>query len=208
MGRYSIVYEDESLLVVNKAPGLLVIATPKGETNTLTDLLNEYLAKKSSGDFAKAHPCHRLDRETSGIVLFAKGKSVQQKMMEQFHNREISKKYFAFIQGHPRKQTSVIDFRLEGKEALTKYRVLKYHPAGWAFAEAEPVTGRTNQIRLHFKMIGHPIVGDRKFVVAKNYNIRFKRLALHAAAISFNHPANGQRIDLTCDLPDDMKSMG
>ena len=93
MSKYSIVFEDDYLIVVNKPSGLLVIPTPKGETNTLTDLLNAYLATKSSApDSVKAHPCHRLDRDTSGLILYAKGKSIQQKMMSQFHDKKVAKK--------------------------------------------------------------------------------------------------------------------
>jgi len=205
MTKYSIIFEDDYLLVVNKPSGLLVIPTPKGEKNTLTDLLNDYLqSKSSSADSVKAHPCHRLDRDTSGLILYAKGKSMQQKMMSQFHDKEVAKKYLAFVQGHPKKQTGSIDYRLEGKEAITKYSILKYYPRGYSLVEVELITGRTNQIRLHFKMLGHPIVGERRFAFAKDYPVKSKRLALHSTFISFYHPVTDEKMSFTCDMPDDM----
>jgi len=221
MTKYSIIFEDDYLLVVNKPSGLLVIPTPKGEKNTLTNLLNDYLKSKSSStDSVKAHPCHRLDRDTSGLILYAKGKSMQQKMMSQFHppearsgvtsgfatgdDKKVAKKYLTFIQGKPAKENGIINYKLEGKEALTKYKILKYYPQGYSLVEVELITGRTNQIRLHFKMIGHPIVGERRFAFAKDYPIKSKRLALHSAFISFYHPVTNEKMSFTCDMPDDM----
>src|SRR3989339_1989502 len=204
MLKYSIVFEDDCLLVVDKSSGLLVIPTPKGEKNTLTDLLNNYLAVKYPAQNIKAHPCHRLDRETSGLILYAKGKAMQQKVMDQFHNKQVGKKYLAFVQGHPKKQTGFINYKLEGNEAGTKYQITKYYPAGYSQAEVEPVTGRTNQIRLHFKMIGHPIVGERKFAFAKDYQIKAKRLMLHSSFISFAHPVTSEPVSFSSNLPEDM----
>ncbi|MFH0888903.1 MAG: RluA family pseudouridine synthase [Planctomycetota bacterium] len=206
MSKYSIVFEDDYIIVANKPSGLLVIPTPKDEKNTLTNLLNDYLQSKSSSpDSAKAHPCHRLDRDTSGLILYAKGKSMQQKMMSQFHDKKVAKKYLAFVQRHLKKENGSIDYRLEGKEAITKYSVLKYYPQGYSLVEVEPITGRTNQIRLHFKMLGYPIVGERKFAFAKDYRTKSKRLALHSTFISFYHPVTNEKMSFTCDMPDDMK---
>ena len=205
MPKYSIVFEDDYLLVVDKSSGLLVIPTPKGEKNTLTDLLNNYLQAKTSGpDFPKAHPCHRLDRETSGLILYAKGKTMQQKVMDQFHQKQVGKKYLAFVQGRPKKQTGFINYKLEGSEAGTKYQVIKYYPAGYSLVEVEPVTGRTNQIRLHFKMIGHPVAGERKFAFAKDYPVKAKRLMLHSSFISFVHPGTNEPVSFSSHLPEDM----
>ncbi|MFH1231615.1 MAG: RluA family pseudouridine synthase [Planctomycetota bacterium] len=205
MPKYSIIFEDDYLIVVNKPSGLLVIPTPKDEKNTLTNLLNDYLQSKSSApDSAKAHPCHRLDRDTSGLILYAKGKSMQQKMMSQFYDKKVAKKYLAFIQGKPAKENGTINYKLEGQEALTKYSVVKYYSQGYSLVEVELVTGRTNQIRLHFKMLGHPIVGERRFAFAKDYQIKSKRLTLHSSSISFYHPITNEKISFTCDMPDDM----
>ncbi|MEW6025784.1 MAG: RluA family pseudouridine synthase [Planctomycetota bacterium] len=203
MPKYSIVFEDDYLLVVDKPSGLLVIPTPKGETNTLTDLLNEYLQAKSPNS-PKSHPCHRLDRETSGLILYAKGKAMQQKVMNQFHRKEVGKKYLAFVQGHPKKETGLINYKLEGNEAATQYRVVKYYGSRYTLVEAEPLTGRTNQIRLHFKMIGHPVVGERKFAFARDFAVKARRLMLHSSFISFTHPATNQQMSFSSNLPTDM----
>jgi len=216
---YSIVFEDDYLIVADKASGLLVIPTPKGETNTLTDLLNNYLSHKSPNS-PKAHPCHRLDRDTSGLILYAKGKSIQQKVMSQFHHeriedgpasnvpapgdKKVTKRYLAFIQGNPTRQTGAINYKLEGKDALTRYRVVRYYRQGYSLVEVEPVTGRTNQIRLHFKMIGHPIVGERRFAFAKNFPVKAKRLMLHSASITFRHPVTGEEMSFSSNLPENM----
>jgi 23S rRNA pseudouridine1911/1915/1917 synthase len=206
MAKYSIVFEDDYLLVADKSSGLLVIPTPKGEKNTLTDLLNNYLATKYPEQNIKAHPCHRLDRETSGLILYAKGKAMQQKVMDQFHNRQVGKKYLSFVQGRPKKQTGFITYKLEGNEAGTKYQIVKYYPAGYSLVEVEPVTGRTNQIRLHFKMIGHPVVGERKFAFARDYPVKAKRLMLHSSFISFVHPGTNEPVSFSSNLPQDMLS--
>ena len=206
MPKYSIVFEDDYLLVVGKSSGLLVIPTPKGEKNTLTDLLNNYLAAKYPDQNVKAHPCHRLDRETSGLILYAKGKVMQQKVMDQFHQKQVGKKYLAFVQGRPKKQTGLINYKLEGNEAATKYQVVKYYNTGYTRVEVEPLTGRTNQIRLHFKMIGHPVVGERKFAFAKDYPVKARRLMLHSSFISFIHPVTNEPVSFSSNLPEDMLS--
>ena len=206
MPKYSIVFEDDYLLVVDKSSGLLVIPTPKGEKNTLTDLLNNYLAAKYPDQNVKAHPCHRLDRETSGLILYAKGKVMQQKVMDQFHQKQVGKKYLAFVQGRPKKQTGLINYKLEGNEAATKYQVVKYYNTGYTRVEVEPLTGRTNQIRLHFKMIGHPVVGERKFAFAKDYPVKARRLMLHSSFISFIHPVTNEPVSFSSNLPEDMLS--
>lgn len=204
MPKYSIVFEDDCLLVVEKDSGLLVIPTPKGETNTLTGRLNSYLDTKYPGQNISAHPCHRIDRDTSGLVLYAKGKTMQQKIMGQFHDHLVHKKYLAIIHGRPGKNENMISFRLGNKPAQTRYRVIKNFGREYSLAEAEPITGRTNQIRIHFKMIGHPVVGERRFAYAKNYQVKARRLMLHSASISFNHPATGQPLSFSSNPPEDM----
>jgi RluA family pseudouridine synthase len=187
-----IVFEDDYIMVVNKPPGLLVVPTPKNERYTLTSLLKAYL-------------CHRLDRETSGLIVYAKKKYVRDKMVEAFRKREVKKRYIGFAQGFLKKPKGVINKRIEGKSALTYYRVLEQRKKGFSIVEIEPVTGRTNQIRIHFKILGHPLVGERKFAFGKDFPLKFRRCALHARYIEFNHPATGKRISFYADLPGDMK---
>jgi len=205
--RYGIIYEDEQLLVVDKPSGMLVIPTPKKETNTLTDLLNMDLDAR--GIETNAYPCHRLDRETSGLIVYAKGKAVQQFVMDEFKRRAVKKTYIAFAQGAVKGPTGAITRNIYDKNkgrsipAVTKYKVVE-RKGGFSVLEVEPVTGRTNQIRIHLKDIGHPIVGESLYAFRKDYKLRFKRVALHAHKIEFKHPVMKGRMSFQSPLPKDM----
>jgi len=209
--RYGIVYEDEQLIVVNKPSGMLVVPTPKKETNTLTDLLNRELDERGSGQ-ANAYPCHRLDRETSGLIIYAKGKLIQQMMSDQFRLRAVKKVYIAFVNGQVAKDFDVIKRRIynrnkrRSEEAFTKYRVLDRR-GDFTVLEAEPITGRTNQIRIHFKEIGHPLVGESVFAFRKDFKLKFKRVALHAAYIRFAHPVTKKLLEFLAPMPSDMEKL-
>ena len=185
-----VIYEDDWLLVVDKPSGLLTIPTPKQESRTLTSILG-------------LHPCHRLDRETSGLIIYAKVKSAQQKMMEEFRNRKVNKTYIAFVAGVPYKEQGEIKSPIEGESAVTNYKVIEKKD-NFAIVEVRPLTGRTNQIRIHFKRIGHPILGETKFAFRRDFKIKAKRLCLHAAALDFTHPLTKKRIQLSLGLPADL----
>ena len=186
-----IAYEDQWLLVVDKPSGLLTVPTPKNEKRTLTSILNLY-------------PCHRLDRETSGLIIYAKDKGTQQKMMDEFRNRRIKKAYLAFVRGIPQKNQGEIKNRIEGLSAQTRYKVIEKRK-DFAILEINPLTGRTNQIRIHLKQIGHPILGESKFAFRRDFTIKAKRLMLQAAGLEFKHPVTGSQLCLRLDLPDDLK---
>jgi 23S rRNA pseudouridine1911/1915/1917 synthase len=198
----AVVYEDDWLLVVDKPQGLLTIPTPKNELRTLTSILNDDLKKR--GLSHKLHPCHRLDRETSGLIIYAKGKSIQKKIMEEFKQKRIKKTYIAFTQGNLPKDEGQIQNPIEGKKAKTQYKVISQRK-NFDIIEARPLTGRTNQIRIHFKQIGHPILGDTKFAFRRDFKLKSKRLCLHAQAIQFVHPLTDKAIRLKVPLPDDLK---
>ncbi len=197
-----VVYEDEWLLVLNKPCGLLTIPTPKKELRTLTSILNEDLKEK--GLSCRLYPCHRLDRETSGLIIYAKGKSMQRKTMEIFGQKKIKKTYFAFVQGLLSDSEGEIRNPLEGKIAITKYRVMEKRK-GFSIVEIMPLTGRTNQIRIHFKRIGHPVVGETRFAFRRDFKLKAKRLCLHAKKLEFVHPATKKIISLVAPLPPDME---
>ncbi|MDD5043957.1 MAG: RluA family pseudouridine synthase [Candidatus Omnitrophica bacterium] len=197
-----VVYEDEWLLVVNKPAGLLTIPTPKKETHTLAQILNDRL--KNSGSAYRLHLCHRLDRDTSGLIIFAKGKSAQKKMMDEFKLRQVKKKYIAFLQGVVKGESGEINKKIDGSSALTRYRVMERRK-NFSIVEAIPLSGRKNQLRIHFKSLGHPIVGEDRFAFRKDFALRFKRLCLHAKSLEFRHPTNGNLITLEADLPADLK---
>src|SRR4030042_2432042 len=180
-----VVYEDDWLLVVNKPAGLLSIPTPRNERYTLTAVLNGELKDKKIA--YRLHPCHRLDRETSGLVIYAKGKAMQKKTMELFKEKKIKKSYIAFVHGSLTHAESEINYPLEKRPALTKYRVIEYRKE-FSIVEIMPLTGRTNQIRLHFKYIGHPLVGETKYAFRRDFKLKAKRVCLHAKTIDFIHP--------------------
>ena len=196
MSKYKILFGDEAVLVVDKPAGLLTVATPKKEKYTLSSLL-------------QAYPAHRLDRETSGLIIFAKTKNIQQLLMDEFRRHEVKKRYIAFAQGRLPQKSAVIDKKVRdnpceaARPALTKYRVLESRK-DFSVVEVIPVTGRTNQIRIHFKQIGHPLVGERRFAFARDFKIKFKRAALRASDIEFSHPVSGKRMCFHSELPDDM----
>lgn len=197
-----IVFQDEWLLVVNKPAGLLTIPAQGSETQTLTGLLNDDFRDKLTSHL---HPCHRLDRDTSGLIVYAKGKSVQQKMMALFHGKKVKKTYIAFIQGTMEKAQGEIKHQIEGQPAITRYRVIEQR-RGFTVVEVEPLTGRTNQIRIHFKSIGHPLVGEKKFVFRRDFKLKANRLCLHAQGLEFFHPVTGKTISLMSGLPLGMKN--
>lgn len=203
-----ILYEDTALIVIDKPSGLLVIPSPKGETNTLTHFVNEYLQGKK--ELIQAYPCHRIDRETSGIVVFAKGKKNQQTIMLEFQKHQVQKTYLAFVHGQLNNKQGEIKIKARSKYdrvpqlMWSTYQVLQFCPA-FTVVEVEPITGRTHQIRVQFKQLGHSLVGESLYAFRKDFPLRFKRLALHAAEITFTHPQTQRQMNFTSPLPPDME---
>lgn len=187
-----VIYEDNWLLIVNKPAGLLTIPTPKNEPRTLTSILN-------------AHPCHRLDRETSGLIIYAKGKSVQKKMMRLFQDKKIKKTYLAFVHGSLKQNSGEIKNPIDGLSAATQYKVIAKRK-DFSIVEVHPLTGRTNQVRIHFKQIGHPLVGESRFAFRRDFALKAKRACLHAQSLEFTHPVTGKILRLQADLAQDLKN--
>lgn len=196
-----VIYEDENLLALDKPAGLLTIPAPGKAGRSLQEILDA--AVKEAGLPYRLHPCHRLDEETSGVVLFAKGKSRQKRMMELFRHRDMEKVYIAYVQGCPRKKEGSFTRSLEGLAARTDYRVLEQKEL-FAVVETRPLTGRKNQIRLHFKAAGHPLVGETRFAFRRDSTLRARRLMLHAVELSFVDPWTGEARTLRAPLPADM----
>ncbi|MCX5700566.1 MAG: RluA family pseudouridine synthase [Candidatus Omnitrophica bacterium] len=186
-----VIYEDDWILVVDKPSGLLTVPTPKNEERTLTSILNLY-------------PCHRLDRETSGLIIYAKSKSTQQKLADQFRQRVVKKSYIAFVQGVPLRLEGEIKNKIEGLSACTRYKVIA-KMNDFAIVKVNPLTGRTNQIRIHFKQIGHPVLGESKFAFRRDSIVKAKRLCLHAERLEFVHPLTGKQLYLESPLPKDLE---
>lgn len=213
MRQVETLYNDGSFYVFNKPSGLVVIPAP-GETKTLTDVVSaQHPAKENEGPL---HPCHRLDRDTTGVILFARGKKNQQILMNEFHKRRITKRYLALVQGRLKKPVGSIkraiksfdrqrfNPRAKPKPSESDYRVLEQRN-GYSLVEIFTETGRANQIRIHFSAIGHPLVGERKYAFAKDYRLRFRRTALHASMIIWRHPRTKKSIEIKTSMPQDMR---
>jgi RluA family pseudouridine synthase len=196
-----VVYEDDWLLVVNKPSGLLVIPTPQKECRTLTSILNDEAVRQNQ---MRLYPCHRLDRETSGLMIYAKGKSIQKKLMQEFKARNVKKTYIAFVQGVLSKNKGRIHYPIEGKSSVTDYLVME-RKKDFSIVRVWPVTGRTNQIRLHFKKVGHPIVGESRFAYRRDYKLKAKRVCLHAESLEFIHPITKKSLRIDCGLASDLE---
>ncbi len=208
-GTVPVVYEDGDCIVFDKPQGLLVIPTPKGESRTLSAWVHRQYPQMH------LHPAHRLDRDTSGVILFAKGKSNQQRLMNLFKERRVKKNYIAFVHGRLKTAQGQISFPIKdqhsrefrpqapAQQAMTNYRVITYKNH-FTVVAVEPITGRTNQIRIHFSKLGHPLVGEDKYAFRKDFDLRFKRTALHAARLEWPSLSTGKPIAVETPLPKDM----
>lgn len=216
-----ILYQDDYLVAINKPNGLLVHRSPIA-TNTdvyalqlLRDQLNQ-----------KVYPCHRLDRKTSGVLVFALSKEVQKMMNDAFMNNETSKSYLAIVRGFTEDSGSV-DYALtndKGKlqEALTHYKTLvktelpiplgKFSSSRYSLVEVTPVTGRMHQIRKHFAHIFHPIIGDRPHGCNKQNKLFLEKwemsnMLLHAESLRFVHPVSEIMVEIKASVPSEFERM-
>lgn len=205
-----ILFEDRDILVVDKESGLLTNSSHRDQENTAERILTDYVRKGSARSRLRVHTVHRLDRETSGLLVFAKSETVQQQLKTNWP--ETDKRYFAVVNGHlPQKQGTISGYLAEnpdqyvyvtknpaaGKWAETAYAVIKETPAYSALA-VTLLTGRKNQIRVHFAHAGHPVVGDKKYGAKGD---RSPRMALHAMHLAFDHPYSGKRMVFDSPVP-------
>ena len=205
-----IIYEDRDILVVDKPPGLLTMATDRNNTQTAYFILTDYIRKGYSKSRNRIFIVHRLDRETSGVLVFAKSREA--KLCLQDHWKETEKKYLAVVHGRcDRKSETITTYLAEnkaqfvystsdatkGKLSRTAYKVLK-QTKDFALLEVDLLTGRKNQIRVHLAGIGHPVVGDEKYGKGDRGHAR---LALHARSISFKHPFSGRQLTFETKVP-------
>jgi len=229
----NILYEDGDMLVVNKPAGLVV--HPDGRTvepsvsewfaQTYPDSkeVGESIEKTSGEIIERAGIVHRIDRDTSGILLLAKTKEGYECLKDQFKNRQIEKIYQVFVYGNIKEDRGTINLpigrstsnfkqwsaekgaRGEKREAITYFQILKRaSDKSWSFVEAKPKTGRTHQIRVHFKAIQHPVVSDKLYAPKKKGLLGFKRLALHARSITFN-TVFGKPMTIEAPYPEDFQ---
>jgi 23S rRNA pseudouridine1911/1915/1917 synthase len=208
-----ILYEDAHILVVDKPAGLLTIATEKERSRTAYSVLTDYVRKGNAKSRRRLFIVHRLDRETSGVLVFAKTSEAKFRLQEQWKARETEKKYLAVVHGRVARAADTVSTYLaenkahavystrdaaKGKPARTAYRVLK-RTNNLSLLEVELLTGRKHQIRVHLAGIGHPVVGDDKY--GQENAGRLRRLALHARSLSFTHPASGERLTFEAPAP-------
>jgi len=212
----NIIYEDDDILIINKEKGMVV---HPGAGNLDGTLVNAIMAKckdSLSGIGGKIRPgvVHRIDKDTSGLVIIAKNDKTHIDISEQIKNREVEKTYLALVRGNIKENEAVINMPIgrsskdrkkmavdkKGKEAITEFKVLERYD-GFTYIEVKIKTGRTHQIRVHMAEIGYPIVGDEVYSNGRNpFNV--KGQMLHAVKLGFIHPTTKQKIVFEAPLPE------
>jgi 23S rRNA pseudouridine1911/1915/1917 synthase len=218
-----IIFEDEHMLAVNKPAGMVVHPAPGHSAGTLVNALLHHCDDLSGiGGVERPGIVHRLDKETSGLVLIAKSETAHKTLALQFKNREIKKEYLAFVKGKVKNDKGSIDSPVgrhrtqrkkmstggnQSRPACTRYEVLQ-HCKNWTYLKLLPETGRTHQIRVHLASLHHPVIGD-KLYGGKNPNsgtLKMDRQALHASHLELNHPISGVSLSFSANLPIDMEN--
>lgn len=208
--KLKIIYEDKNILVVDKPSNLLCISTPKEKEKTLYHEVSDYV--KKSNPKAKIFIIHRLDKDTSGIVIFAKSKEVKYMYQNSWDKLCLKRGYTAVVEGVLKEKSGTIKSYLKetktllvyssndsknGKLAITKYKVLK-ESKKYSMLDVKIKTGRKNQIRVHMSDMDTPIVGDKKYGNKKSH---FKRLMLHAYNLEIINPKTKRKMNFLCDVP-------
>jgi 23S rRNA pseudouridine1911/1915/1917 synthase len=220
-----ILYIDEHIIIVNKPPGMVIYPAAGHSSGTLMNAIASSSEKLASvGGPLRPGVVHRLDKDTSGVMVVALNDSAYYNLVEQFRERTIQRKYQALVYGSLRNVGGEIAAKIgrsesdrkkmstnvrRGKEAITTWKVIKRFRQA-ALIEAKLRTGRTHQIRVHFASIGHPVLGDRTygkktFIEVGKQKIHFPRQMLHAELLGLIHPATGEYMEFRSDLPEDMQ---
>src|SRR5689334_17837085 len=214
-----ILYEDQSLIVVDKPAGLSVL--PDGwekDSDYLVKSLEEQFGNPSTGSGQRIFIVHRLDKITSGVMVFARDPETHRALNIQFENHEAQKTYHAILEGNPKWEEKIARFPLRsnvghkhrtmvddknGKASETRFRVIKRLEEA-ALVEAKPMTGRTHQIRVHAYALGHPLVEDVLYCARDQYGL--PRPMLHAQSLSFIHPVTKERVKFSAPHPTDFEA--
>ncbi|MBN1644114.1 MAG: RluA family pseudouridine synthase [Dehalococcoidales bacterium] len=212
-----ILYEDNDLLVIDKPAGLTVHPAPGHPAHTLVNALLSHLSELADTDDARPGIVHRLDKDTSGIMLIAKNAPALANLSEQFKSRSIKKAYLTLVRGHLKPERGVIEAPIgrdpgdrkkmaitgesRGRHARTNYRVIKYVGSN-SLLEITPETGRTHQIRVHLSAIGYPVAGDGTYGTKSVY---LNRQFLHAHRLGFRLPSSGEYVEFESPLPSDLE---
>ena len=210
----NIIWEDDFVIVVNKREGLLSVSTQKVHERTAFHILADYLKRKDPRN--KLFVLHRLDRDTSGLMMFAKTRAVQEKMQSNWNEMITERTYVAVVEGRPERDSDIITTQLKenaearvyvvaegGKDAITRYRVLRSNGT-YSLLELNLETGRKNQIRAQMEYIGHPIAGDFKYGAETS---PAGRVMLHAQKLYFIHPETGEEMKFDTRIPDAFKAI-
>ena len=212
-----VVHEDRDLLVIDKPSGLVTHPAPGHPDHTLANAVLAHCPNlEGVGGEIRPGLVHRLDKDTSGLIVVAKNDTAQAGLSAQFKDRTVSKAYLAAVTGHPDTERAIIDAPIgrhprsrtrmavvsAGRDAITEYDVLR-HLRGYSLVEARPKTGRTHQIRVHMASVGHPVAGDATYGrPAPGLDRHF----LHAHCLAFDHPRTGNRLKLESPLPNDLQT--
>ena len=207
---FSIVFEDEHLVVIDKHAGILSVGTESERDNTAYSFLSKHV--KREGVNKKIFIVHRLDKETSGLMVFAKSQEIQHLMQDNWKDVLVERAYIAIVEGVIEEDEGVVSSYLHennayvvfsdqnpegGKKAVTNFKVLKRTPE-YSLLEVRLATGRKNQIRVHMKEIGHPIINDKKYGASTN---PINRLGLHSKILGFVHPVTGKVMRFETPMP-------
>lgn len=215
--RIKLVYEDNDIIVVDKGYGVLSTAAGKPSDDTVYNIIKKYA--RGFSDKANVYVVHRLDRDTSGLMLLTRTKQARDKLISNWNNMVIERKYVAVVEGDVAQPEGTIksflaenpdtfemystDDKKVGRLAVTKYRLLKQGKR-FAMVELEIKTGRKNQLRVHMQDMGNPVSGDRKY---GGHPSPINRIALHATVLSFLHPITGKVVTFNSPFPDNFKKM-
>jgi 23S rRNA pseudouridine1911/1915/1917 synthase len=217
-GEFTIRYEDEQLLVVDKGPGLVVHPARGHHGDTLAEKLAPMLADDEGWESERAGIVHRLDRDTSGLLVVARTPQALRALQAQLARREIEREYTALVEGRPPARTGTIEAPI-GRDPRVRTRMavggaaqrearthftLERTLAETSLLSLRLETGRTHQIRVHLQAIGHPVCGDPEYGRAGVLGL--ERQFLHATRLAFEHPASGERIEVRSPLPDDLRA--
>ncbi|HEY92889.1 MAG TPA: RluA family pseudouridine synthase [Dehalococcoidia bacterium] len=211
----NIIYEDDDLLVIDKLAGLAIHPAPGHLSHTLVNAILSHLPNlPDTDDSLRPGIVHRLDKDTSGVMLVAKNRQAQANLIDQFKAHSVVKAYLVLVKGHLTPESGVIEAPIgrdprnrkrmavvtKGREAWTQYNVVKYI-GDYTLLKVKPETGRTHQIRVHLSAIGYPVVGDTTYGLKSAYS---SRQFMHACCLGFKLPSTGEYIEFTSELPPDL----
>ena len=214
--KLDIIYEDKYIIAINKPTKLLTIASNKEKEKTLYHEVSDFVKKKHKSN--KIFVVHRLDKDTSGVVLFAKDQSVKKELQDNWDKYAIERRYIALLSGKVKTKDKTLKNKLvetntnlvyvndeakNGKVAITKYKLIDYVNNN-SLVDVEIFTGRKNQIRVQFAFDGHPIIGDTKYGINRSF---YNRLMLHANKLVMIHPITKEKLELIARNPKEFKTL-